>query len=112
MRLVLELLLETVLQPVLEAIIRPIGRVLSRPWRALVRRLDGRMVLMLWGAVLGVMTIAWRVQQPGASDGALVLALAAFMAAPVFAIAATVEWRQRRRRERMHTRRLRRRGAY
>jgi heme/copper-type cytochrome/quinol oxidase subunit 2 len=70
------------------------------------------MVLVLWGAAVGVMTIAWRVQRPGASDGALVLALAAFMAAPVIAIVVTMVWRHKRDRERMHTRRLRRSGTY
>jgi hypothetical protein len=108
MRFVLELVLEAVGQAVLEPLGRPVQRALSRPWRAFVRRLDGRMVLLLWAVALVAMTIAWRVADAETAGGVVALSLAGFMAAPVLAVAATIEWRRKRRRERMHTRRLRR----
>jgi hypothetical protein len=69
-------------------------------WSAFVRSLNGWMVLMLWGVAFAAVTFFEHVtEQPDASDGVRMLALAAFMAAPVIAIVVTMVWRAKRDRE-------------
>lgn len=108
MLIVVELVLEAVFELVLAPLLKPVERALAKPLRAFVRHLNGWILLLVWAAAVGAMTLAWRVPDTDTAGVVVLLCLAGFMAAPVLALAATFAWRRKRRRERMHTRRLRR----
>ncbi|HST58775.1 MAG TPA: hypothetical protein VLK84_08810 [Longimicrobium sp.] len=67
-----------------------ISRRISPVWQAFVRRLNGPVVLLLWGVAVATMTAAWR--GSASADAVALLRIVLFIAPPVLALATTLAW--------------------
>jgi len=79
------LVVELIVGPVVEWILAPIGR-------AFARLVNGWTVLLLWGAAIAAVSTAWRMEA-SASTAATWGRILLFIAPPVLAFAATIQWR-------------------